>query len=182
MIARLGGAGALNFCVKRRGAAVDWIDRLADYWGSQGLLHRQQPTRNEVDDFERRFAVSLPHDLREYFLRLNGTAGGQFEMADDELIAFWRLDQVATLAAECTVGFAEANDWFVFADYSIWCHAYAVRLSSDRRAGAPVAICHNPLTYQVAPSMAQFIDAYLRRDYSILFAAPPHPLAGDASP
>lgn len=154
---------------------MDWVDRLADEWGRQGLLHGEQATPEEVDDFERRFAVSLPEDVREYFLRLNGTVEGECGMDDDQLMGFWRLDQVASLAAEGIVGFEGAKDWFVFADFSIWCHAYAIRLSPDRGAGAPVAICYNPPTFPIARSMGEFIEAYLRRDQSILFAEPAVP-------
>ncbi len=159
---------------------MDWIDRLAAYWNRQGLLHGQLPTAHEVKEFEDRCSVTLPADVREYFLPLNGTAGGQYMMADEDLIAFWRLDQVATLAAEGVTNVRDATHWFIFADHSIWGHAYAISLALDRNAAPPVAICYNPAFFQIAPSFSLFIDGYLRRDPEILYPEPPYPLLGDA--
>jgi SMI1/KNR4 family protein SUKH-1 len=159
--------------------AVEWIDRLRAYRGAQGLLNGELPTVHDVENFETRFGVALPLDLREYFLHLNGTAGGRCAMDGDELISFWRLDELVTLASEGVIGLKNAEDWFVLADYSIWAHCYAIRLSPDRNAETPVAISYNPPTFQVTPTMPEFIDAYLRHDYSVLFASLPDQLAAD---
>lgn len=148
---------------------MDWVDRLEARRRRDGLLHDQRPTSDEIDDFERRFEVVLPLDLREYFLRLNGTGQG---MTDDDLISFWRLDELEILTKYGVTDLKDAAEWFVFADYSIWAHAYAIRLRSDRDAPAPVAICF-PEAFQVASSMADFVSGYLCRDLSVLFTQPP---------
>src|SRR5262249_39548440 len=121
---------------------------------------------------EERFGIAMPPDLREYFLRLNGTAGGRCAIANGELISFWHLDELATLAAEGVAGIDD-GDWFVFADHAVCAYRYAIRLSSDRDAATPVAICYDPPTFEIASTISQFFDAYLRHDYAILFPPPP---------
>jgi hypothetical protein len=52
---------------------------------------------SDVAEFEQRHNVRLPSDLREYFLTLNGGILGHEGSADNDLISFWRLDQVESI-------------------------------------------------------------------------------------
>jgi hypothetical protein len=82
---------------------------------------------------------------------------------DQDLIRFWPLDEVSTLA-KAWVPAPEAERWFVIADYAMWTWAYVVRLSSDARE-APVAVSFGGAALRpIADSFEEFLELYLRRD------------------
>jgi len=142
---------------------------LRDCWKQLGILNSKGASDDEIAHFEARYRVTLPPGVREYFSVLNGTEAGQFGMEDEDLISFWHLDQVRTLAEECpgdeTV---HADQLFVFADWSIWASAWAVRLSADPAAPTPVIIAYEP-GQQVAASFEEFLLHYVARDPNVLF-------------
>jgi len=87
--------------------------------------------------FEHEFSVSLPPDLRDYFLAVDGMPEDE---TDEEMIRFWKLEEVKALPTGAP-NYASADyidnpeSLFLFADYSLWAHAYAIRLlaaPSDR--------------------------------------------------
>jgi hypothetical protein len=54
-------------------------------------------------------------------------------MDDGDLIGFWHIDQVRPLSEERLEYKMDGDsNLFVFADWSIWAHAYAIRLSSEQ--------------------------------------------------
>jgi hypothetical protein len=142
---------------------------LRDAWKRLRILNSTGASDNEIAQFEARYRVTLPPIVREYFSVLNGTEVGQCGMEDEDLISFWHLDQVRTLAEECPgEGTPHADQLFVFADWSIWAYAWAVRLSADTAAATPVVITHEP-GQQVAASFGEFIQRYVARDPEVLF-------------
>ena len=61
--------------------------------------------------FEHEFGVSLPSDLRDYFLTMDGMPE---EETDKEMIRFWRLEEVKALPTGGTGLFTKAGRiiWF----------------------------------------------------------------------
>lgn len=98
-------------------------------------------------DLEFRFDLKLPADVRAFYSRMDGT---DMLDADHGLITLWPLDRWNRLDREdpqhAKAGLADA---IVFADYSIWCWAYAAQFEpgSERMtvhiigggAGVPIA-------------------------------------------
>jgi hypothetical protein len=151
------------------------IDSLRQDWEAQGIANLQLPTSRDLADFEARHGVRLPADLADYFLRVNGTREGRCGMEDGDLISFWHLDQIETLAVISPEDpTPQADRLFVFADWSIEAHAWAVRLSDDVATAAPVVITYCP-AQEVASSFEEFLRGYLEREDWALFPKPGHP-------
>src|ERR1043165_9572072 len=97
---------------------------LKNRWLSQGLEVNPGVSEEKLSQFESMYQVSLPADLRDYLLTVDGMAEG---ISDDAFISFWSLNEVKPIPEEAPE-FAhlsyieEAESLFVFADYSIWAH------------------------------------------------------------
>jgi SMI1 / KNR4 family (SUKH-1) len=104
----------------------------------------------------------LPDDLREYFLLVNGM---DINMTDEDLIRFWPLEEVKSISE----GASEYSDQaylpdpysiFMFADYCIWSHTYAIRLSSCEKRNEVYAIGGKSPIF-LAGSFTEFATLYL---------------------
>ena len=113
--------------------------------------------------FEQRYNVRLPPDLRQYFLTLNGGILGHEGSADNELISFWRLDQVEPLAR------VSERELFAFGDWSIDAHVYAIQLSVDATAPTPIYIDGGWQLIPVASTFAEFVRGYLAGNEHVLY-------------
>jgi hypothetical protein len=72
--------GALNKCWTRQGVKP-----------SPGILEA------EIAQFEAKYNVRLPGDLREYFATVNGFQSSEHWTTDENCISFWGLDEVVPL-------------------------------------------------------------------------------------
>ena len=112
-------------------------ERLRAHWFAQGLEPPPGVTEDRLRGFETRFGVSLPADLREYFLHVDGT-GVPFKW-DDDLFNFRPLGEFESIGdLEIVVEHPsrqiildDPSLHFVFADHSIWLPAYAIRLAGS---------------------------------------------------
>jgi hypothetical protein len=147
------------------------LEAVGRIWEQRGVRNPVTATPAVVDAFEAKYRVKLSPLVREFFCELNGTEMGYLGMDDEHLIGFWHLDQVRPLSEECPDCVTEERDLFVFADCSIWVHAYAVRLSADDRltsvfflgGGAPKAL---------AETFEDFRRGYVRGDERFLSGLP----------
>ena len=133
--------------------------------GEQGIRSHGGVGEDEIRAFEARRGVGMPDDLRAYFLHVGGVRmDGESPALDQDLIRFWRLGDLETLASSW-VPTPDAQSWFVIADYNIWAWAYVIRLSPDPAATAPVAVSFGGAELRaVAGSFEEFVEMYLRRD------------------
>jgi hypothetical protein len=137
--------------------------RLKNHWLSRGIEINLGVSKEELTAFELKYQVSLPSDLRDYFLTVNGMADG---VTDEALIRFWSLNEVRPIPEEAPVYsdpsyIQEAQSLFFFADYCIWSHAYAIRLSADRKASSPIIIIGDATPTQIFHSFSELVSAYL---------------------
>ena len=151
---------------------VSLAERIELYWLKQNLRLRQGVLIEQIMDFEAKYGVRLPDDMREYFSVVNGMDQSEHWMADDNFISFWALDEVKPLAEEMPECVCESADsYFVFADYSIFAYAYAIRLSAAGNESHPVIVTYDrPVV--IANSFTDFMEQYLRGNKNILFPAP----------
>jgi hypothetical protein len=100
--------------------------------------------------------------MRTYFAAVDGMNG---EMDDQRMITFWPLEQVKRVTEELLEEPPEHAPYFLFADFLIWSHGYAIRLSSDPWDANPVVLVPADGTVQpVATSFSDFIARYLADD------------------
>lgn len=132
------------------------------------------PTVTEADiaAFEARHGRGLPADARAYFLALNGF--GDHATMDGELLTFWDLSRRRPLSEEApALNVPDAESYFVFADYFMWCHAYALRLHPGENPTAEVVFVDDEQSVVIARSVTEFLEGYLRADFAMFFPERP---------
>jgi SMI1 / KNR4 family (SUKH-1) len=116
----------------------------------------------EVQAFEEKHAVTFPPDLREYFLRLNGVS------EDPDLFCFWPINRLVSARSKplnlvtSVAKLPEADRYFVFADYLIESHYYAIYLGNNPALHHWVILPDFPNHPMVAPSFSSFLELYLQ--------------------
>ena len=133
------------------------------HWSSHGVDVNSGVSEAELDVFEAKHSVVLPADFRDYFRCVNGMPPGE---VDDGMTRFWMLEEVTPLpkgapeyAARDYVENPETL--FLFADYSIWAHAYAIRLGKTALNSNEIVIIGSESPELISDSFSGFVDAYL---------------------
>jgi SMI1 / KNR4 family (SUKH-1) len=116
---------------------------------------------DEIRRFEQRAGVKLPADLSTYFKKMDGMQG---EETDHQDIRFWSLNEMKPVFEEIPSADVTLH-YVVFADYSLWAHAYAIYIGGTPEGRVAIVGGDSPLV--VADSFAEFIDMYLRDPLSI---------------
>lgn len=137
--------------------------RLRNRWLSQGVEINPGVSGEDLAAFEAAYKISLPPDMRDYFLSVNGMAEG---VSDSALISFWPLNEVKPIP-ETAPGYSdpsyipESESIFLFADFCIWSHAYAIRLCNSQAASNPIFVigCERPI--MLFNSFSQLVNEYL---------------------
>ena len=145
-----------------RESMVELLARLGRHWRAQGIEPLPGVSADAVLRFEAQAGVRLPADVRTYFETFNGFADSAM---DRELISFWPLARVRSVVAELNHQEAVVPDGralYCFADYSIWCNAYAVRLSDATQAVTDVVAVYSGVDLiPAAGTFADFLRAYI---------------------
>jgi cell wall assembly regulator SMI1 len=148
-------------------------ERLRAHWHAQGLDPPPGVTEDRLRDFEKHYEVSLPTDLRKYFLHVDGM--GVFTYDDDlfnfcQLSEFVPIDDLEIVVEDPTrhIDVEDLHQHFVFADHSIWLPAYAIRLArsgTDSHRVIALGSESNPrrgyTASVVASSFSDFVERYL---------------------
>lgn len=135
-------------------------DRLAQRWKEARLTIRLGVPAERLDQFKQRFNAHLGPDIREYFEAVNGMALG--EMDPDCHIRFWPLEEVKPIQEEVDAPWvAQYTGYYLFADYLLWSHAYAIDLNPAGQGA--IVMVGGKTPHPVAPSFADFVCMYLDR-------------------
>ena len=155
------------------------IDRLRDYWGESNTQLRPGVGDAEVAHFERENHVCLTRELRGYFQAVDGMTEDD---SDRNLFHFFSLGELGTVAREFRgrelriAGIPEGSNppdisnskrWFIFCDYMIWSHYYAVELGTERVEASPVVVFDGGIEV-IATSFSGFLKRYLDDYMSVL--------------
>ena len=148
---------------ERTGGFTNVGASLRRHWASHNLEINAGASEAELDSFEAKHGVVLPSDFRDYFLSVNGMPP---DVVDDGMIRFWELGEVEPLptgAPEYSEpGYIEnPESLFLFADYSIWTHAYAIRIGSVALPSNEVVIIGYESPVAISSSFSEFVDRYL---------------------
>ena len=144
-------------------------ESLKQFWSRQNIKLRRGAPEVELREFEAKYNVVLPDDLKDYFATVDGFDDSD---SDENLFTFLPLAEVTLLDESWSSGTFDAKSYFVFIDYCISAHLYAIRLTNDLSLGNPVVTTYvkpgeNPI--QIAGSFSEFVQGYLADDYSVLF-------------
>lgn len=146
---------------------MDLLHSIRTQWEQNGREVPPGATSEELNAFERRHGVALPPAMRDYFQIANGNR----DMGTD-FFRFWTLQEVKLVSEELTDPIhTDRNDYpqcFIFADYLLWCWAYAVCLSNDANADEPVYIIGGTDKIVIAATFLEFMQKYAANPDSLL--------------
>lgn len=147
-------------------------ESLRKFWLRQGVKLNLGASEDALAAFEAKYNVHLPSDLRDYFAAVNGFDGSEGWVTDSELITFLGLDEVKSVSEYWSPEVADADSYFVFADYSLAAFVYAIRLVNDSGDGSSVVVIYDCEPLKVASSFSEFAKDYLENNQAVLFPAP----------
>jgi cell wall assembly regulator SMI1 len=146
----------------------DYLDELTNFWRRKNVdVATDKATVSQIAEWERRYSVVLPADLRDYVLRVNGILGGEHLEFDHEGLSF------LPLSAMCTEGeWTESESTpgrFVFADFLIRSYWWCAELDDTPKQYTQIVLsagAHGK-TRLIANSLSEFFDIYMN-DHSRL--------------
>ena len=145
---------------------VEAVLKLREFWSKQDIKLRPGLSPGAIDGFESRFSVSLPKDLREYFLFADGFDG---EM-DDECLSFFSMEEAIKDSPIWVPPITGTTFLFAFADYLLSSHAYMIELQAAADEFGSVYVVYGPeWVRKVATTFSDFVNSYIAHDYAVLF-------------
>jgi hypothetical protein len=140
------------------------LDGLVNKWTTERVPYLPAASPSEIREFESRFNLRMPSEVAQYFGKVGGMAP---EACDRDYIRFWPLGEVSPAASHLGGARGTFSDFFVFADFSLWTHAYATNMRSP---DGLVAIVGGEAPMIIADSFAEFISLYINEPLSIFRA------------
>jgi SMI1 / KNR4 family (SUKH-1) len=144
------------------------FQRLQRYWIDSGAnIQTTAISEDAVAALERRYGVALPNDFREYLLKScpQGNDNGW-------PVEWWSLDRIKNIPEEYEYKIENASvarsagPYLFFADYMIWCWAWAIACGNDENRGRVVVI--GASDNFIADSFGQFVDRYIDDELSVV--------------
>jgi hypothetical protein len=148
----------------------DLWNRIIRHWQTQNIPIRAGVRLSAVIEFESKYNVVMPDDVRDYFMAVDGTGD---ETADEFLNRFWPLAEVKPVHEELKAIHPDQisySDCFVFADHFIWICRYAVKLTRDPNQPGPVfrVTGGEPPGEQMFGSFRDFMSRYVENPKNII--------------
>jgi hypothetical protein len=130
-------------------------------WFTRSGVDTAPASLSDIAALEQRCGVQLPQDFRDYLL----AAAPAAENMDAEGTKWWPLDQIKSVPEELNETDQRQAQYLIFADYLVWCYAWAIVCTEDPNHGRVSFI--GGRDGFVADSFAEFVDLYLAADPSI---------------
>lgn len=152
-------------------------ERIRNYWVSIGTNARPGASQETIESFQTKYGISLPKDLYDFYRIVDGMEEGE---TDDRLFRILPLEAVKPVTEELiqfggipdyrkikdTLPFP--NHYFVFGEYMIKLHVYAIGLFSDPSATTPIIwICGSNWRI-IAATFSEFVEKYLANPNELL--------------
>lgn len=134
-----------------------WL-KLRDHWTELGCKIPPGVTPQQIKQFETLHRVTLPADLKEYFLTMDGNGG-----TSQDMFEFLSLNKLK-LVHDAWNNSTDFPDCFIFADYCISCWAYAIRLTLHAETNNPVFNLEAKSKTPIANSFSDFMELYLESE------------------
>lgn len=142
-------------------------DRLQSFWASVGAASRPGAPRAAIDAFEKRHAVALPPDLRDYFLAVDGM---EPDGRDDLFFRFLPLSECLPVADR-----GGPPSSFAVVEHRLGGFTYVIHLDAKPPIADVVSLWDDDEVWPVAPSFAAFLDCYLREPRKLFPVDPSAP-------
>jgi hypothetical protein len=145
----------------------DPVRRTVARWQQSNAVPEPGASTRELASFEAHHGVRLPPAFAALWHAADGNHG------DENLTRFWPLREIHRLTDE--EGFSGAalpddpQSLFVFADYLIFSHLYAVRLKKDGQDAGVWWVLSPTERAEIAPTFESFLRRYAADPGSILF-------------
>ena len=141
-------------------------DRLKDHWAAAGTKVRPGVDDGGVAAFERGHGVRLSGELGRYFRAVDGMNEDESDPNMFEFFPLHRLQDVETLGLHAEVpelawSLPDPRGWYIFCQYMIWSHAYAVCLGTAQADTSPVIWMTRDAHGEIAASFSEFLARYL---------------------
>jgi hypothetical protein len=134
--------------------------KLVEFWRESGVEVNPGALESAIHHLEHRLRVQLPPPLRAYLAIADGMPEGS---TDANMIRFWSAAEIVPLAdgAPEMLGDAasEHSGALLFADYSLWAHAYAIQPDAPHH----VLLVGGERPRDLNLRFEEFVDAYLSR-------------------
>jgi hypothetical protein len=144
-------------------------EKLQHYWAATDTpFHVAPPEQLTARQLERKYDVQLPKDFRDY---LELSCPTDEETFDEPGTSWWPLARIKSIVeeyeypvenpevAEC------AAKYLFFADFMLWCWAWAIDCSDGKNRGR-IAVIGGGDRF-VADSFSEFVDKYLEDPRSV---------------
>jgi hypothetical protein len=138
--------------------------QLQQWWSQSGSdIDTEAIPAHRIESLERRYDLVLPDDFREY-LNLSSPIE---EAWDHEDTTWWHFERIKSVKDEWIHGDLEPfiaerrNKYLVFADYCIWCWAWAISCADDETRGSVAIIGGRGYDRTVAESFSDFVRKYI---------------------
>jgi hypothetical protein len=149
---------------RRRQLELKPFERLQAHWLDTGAnVQTTTLTDATVAELERNYDVRLPKDFREYLLQ----SCPSNENWDQEGTFWWPFDRIKNIPEEYAHEIKndrvarDAAKYLFFADYMIWCWAWAIACGDNEDRGRIVVVGGSDNF--VADSFGQFVDRYINK-------------------
>ena len=146
---------------------------LKQFWASQNVKIGRPASVAEIEQFETDHQIRLQPDFESYLLAVNGMNDKAWE-TDDDWICFWSLQNMKSLKEEYpdwAKKVKNADEYFIFADYSIRCHDFALRVTAGKPDSTAVYVLYSQ-PQKVASRFTEFIERYILSDGEMTFPDP----------
>lgn len=145
------------------------LRKLIRYWKSNDKNVQYGPSKEiDVIHFEEKYDLKFPSDFRIYLLE----ACRKKADMDRDLTTWWPLSDLKKLSDEFKYPLKNpeigknAEQFVVFADYSIWCWAWAICCKQGKNYGR-VALIYGDGEF-VARTFSDFIEIYINESIQVL--------------
>ena len=144
-----------------------WLDELLGHWEKQKLYAQPGCSVADLDRFEEKLGITLPHEFRLYLERTNGMDPHTSIGADENGFYFYSLNELELYSqstdfmSEPPIPALEGRKCLLFADYMHKCWWYGLLFEEQEASCTVVEIAAENWYRVVAGSFGEFVDLYV---------------------
>ena len=141
------------------------LERVINLWKRLGSSPRSGVVPASIAAFEEQHDVTLPPQMRQYFLTVDGMEEDYPVNDIPRAIYFWPLAHVKPVRKDSEALSPYAH-CYLFADYLLWSHGYAICLGQN--GFGEVVVVGGSTPHRVARSFEEFLVKYLDSPQDLL--------------